>query len=91
MTGERSQYQMSLDFDLRREGEALNALGQRAETVIAECKSESPTDTEQLLTMFGNTLNQPNRRMQPSMSGGVTGKAREGLPMSIRREFDEIA
>ena len=49
MTGERSQYQMSLDFDSRREGEALSAEGQRAETVIAECRSESPTDTEHLM------------------------------------------
>lgn len=28
-------------------------------------------------------LNQPNRRVRTRSHGGVTGKAREGIPMSI--------
>ena len=31
----------------------------------------------------GRTLNQPNRRVRTRTHGGVTGKAREGSPMSI--------
>ena len=33
-------------------------------------------------------LNRPNRRVRARMHGGVTGKAREGLPMSIKSQFE---
>jgi len=93
MTGERSQYQMSLDFDSRREGEALSAEGQRAETVIAECRSESPTDTEHLMEEVcekENLQRALNQVKANKGSPGADGMSVERLPGYLRKHWPEL-
>ena len=66
----QKQQQYSLVFGPVRRGEAPTPATGEAEALPAGRLSES-------------RLNPPNRRVRTRTPGGVTGKARKGLPMSI--------
>ena len=78
----RQQTQYCLAFEAKSRGEAPRVGGEGTESSIAKCETESPASHEQWLLLMG-LLNQPNRRVRTRTHGGVTGKAREGLPMSM--------
>jgi RNA-directed DNA polymerase len=93
MTGKRTYYQTSLDFDSRREGEALSDVGQRTETAIAECRTESPTDTEQLMEEVCESENLQRALTQVKAnkgSPGVDGMSVERLPGYLRKHWLSI-
>jgi hypothetical protein len=71
----RQKIQGKLAFTVKKRGEAPTLTDEGTEVSVAKRTPERPAPTKQ--------LNQPNRRVRTRMHGGVTGKAREGLPMSI--------
>jgi hypothetical protein len=71
--------QLELAFPTGGRGEASRPAGEGTEMLKASHETESPTSNRSTR----ETLNQPNRRVRTRTHGGVTGKAREGLPISI--------
>lgn len=93
MTGKRSYYQMSLDFDPRREGEALSVEERRTESVVAERKPESPTDTEQLMEEVCQSENLQRALTQVKANKGnpgVDGMSVERLPGYLRKHWSGL-
>ena len=77
MTVLRRKIPMELALTAGVEGEAFEPAA-RDETVIVKQDTESPAEIE-----ANFHLTNPNRRIRTRMYGGVTGKVRENLPMSI--------
>ena len=66
---------------------ALTARGSFSRSPALSFALPTPTSTRSAFHIWrsGRLLNQPNRRVRTRTHGGVTGKAREGLPMSIAK------
>ena len=88
-TRRQKQQQYSLVFGPVRKGEAPTPVAGEAEALPAGRPPESPESTERLMPSACRglplrvRLNPPTRRVRTRTPGGVTGTAREGLPMSI--------
>ena len=76
MDDKRPKIQRELAFTAEPRGEAPKTTGGGTESSPAKHPPES-------LASIGRPSSQPNRRVRTRTHGGVTGKAREGLPMSI--------
>ena len=76
---ERRKIQGDLAFEAKLEGEARGRVEGRAEATVTGRGTESPAESP----LWVRPHNSPNRRVRTRTHGGVTGKAREGLPMSM--------
>jgi len=88
MGAKRQKIQLELAFMAEGRGEAPMAADKGAEASRAKRSSEDPA-----LPVFGKTGNSLTSRtavVRTRMPGGVTGKAREGIPMSIDFAADRI-
>ncbi len=84
MGTKRQKIQLELAFMAEGRGEAPMAADKGTETSKAKRKTRRPSVTWSCF--IGKTVNSLTSRtavVRTRMPGGVTGKAREGIPMSI--------
>ena len=85
MSDKRLNDQLILAFPTGDRGEALRTDEEVTESLAANRLVERPArgDQRRESSTGSPSHNPPNRRIRIRMYGGVTGKVREDLPMSI--------
>ena len=83
MGTKRQKNQLELAFLDDPRGEAPRVCEEGTEVSMARQDDERPAGTEDLTLSSASCSTSLNRRVRTRTHGGVTGKAREGLPMSI--------